>query len=96
MRDVVGPEYARHSFMQRLTRLVVDGFTPSAARGVDGRVVAADRDGKVSGVATLSVEITRLRTADGGTAIQTESLLTYRRFEAAGCCEIGAGAAIVR
>jgi hypothetical protein len=55
--------------------LVVDGFV-IAERGarVDGRVVSADRGGKVKGTAALSVELTRLRTSDGQTvAISTDS-----------------------
>ena len=77
--------------------LVVDGFV-IAERGarVEGRVVAADRGGRVSGVAALSVEITRLRTADGqNVALQTETFAKHaddsKRQDAA---KIGAGAAI--
>jgi hypothetical protein len=54
--------------------LVADGFV-IAERGarVEGRVVAADRGGKVSGVASLAVAITRIHTSDGQTiAIQTD------------------------
>ena len=62
MADVPGD-----TFIATLDKeLVVDGFV-IAERGarVEGRVVAADRGGKVSGLAALSVEIIRLRTADG-------------------------------
>ena len=55
--------------------LVVDGFV-IAERGarVEGRVVAAERDGKVKGVSSLSVELTRIHTTDGqDVAIQTDS-----------------------
>jgi len=55
--------------------LVVDGFV-IGERGarVEGRVVAADRGGKVKGVAALAVELTRLHTSDGqAVAIETDS-----------------------
>jgi len=55
--------------------LVVDGFV-IAERGarVEGRVVAAERDGKVKGVSSLSVELARIHTSDGqDVAIQTDS-----------------------
>jgi hypothetical protein len=54
--------------------LVVDGFV-IAERGarVDGRVVNADRAGKVKGTAMMAIELTRIRTSDGQTVpIQTE------------------------
>jgi hypothetical protein len=46
--------------------LVVDGFV-IAERGarVDGRVVQAEQAGRVKGVALLSLELTRIATADG-------------------------------
>jgi hypothetical protein len=46
--------------------LVVDGFV-IAERGAraEGRVVEVDRGGKVKGVSRLTVELTRLTTADG-------------------------------
>ena len=55
--------------------LVVDGFV-IAERGarVEGRVVASDKGGRVQGVASLAVELVRLRTSDGQTvAIQTDA-----------------------
>jgi len=55
--------------------LVVDGFV-IAERGarVEGRVVAADRGGKVKGVAALALELTRIHTSDGQTvAVSTDS-----------------------
>jgi hypothetical protein len=56
--------------------LIVDGFV-IAERGarVQGRVVAATKAGKASGVASLSVELTRLRTSDGqNVALSTEAV----------------------
>jgi hypothetical protein len=46
--------------------LVVDGFV-IAERGarVEGRVVSSDRAGRVRGVASLTVELTRVRLSDG-------------------------------
>jgi hypothetical protein len=55
--------------------LVVDGFV-IAERGtrVEGRVVAADRGGKVKGVAALAVELTRIHMSDGQiVAVATDS-----------------------
>ena len=55
--------------------LVVDGFV-IAERGarVDGRVVASDRGGRVRGVSTLAIELTRVHTSDGqDVPIQTEA-----------------------
>jgi hypothetical protein len=78
-------------------QLVVDGYV-IAERGarVDGRVVDADRGGRVKGVAAIAVELTRLRTADGqNIAIQTESFAreaeSSRRDDAT---KVGAGAAV--
>jgi len=55
--------------------LVVDGLV-IAERGarVEGRVASADRGGKVRGVASLAVEIPRIRTSDGqNVAIATDA-----------------------
>jgi hypothetical protein len=55
--------------------LVADGFV-IAERGarVEGRVVSADRGGKVKGVAALAVALTRIRTSDGqNIAVHTET-----------------------
>jgi hypothetical protein len=77
--------------------LVVDGFV-IAERGarVEGRVAASDRGGRVSGVALLAVEITRLHLSDGQTvALSTESF--ERRAEASrgeDAAKVGAGAAL--
>ena len=77
--------------------LVVDGFV-IAERGarVEGRVVTADRGGKVKGVAALTVELTRIFTSDGQRVpIETES---YERRADSNSKEdatkIGAGAVI--
>src|ERR1019366_797193 len=54
--------------------LVADGFV-IAERGarVEGRVVSADRVGRLRGVSSLAVELVRLHTSDGQTvAIQTD------------------------
>jgi hypothetical protein len=55
--------------------LVVDGLV-IAERGaqVEGRVVASDKGGRVKGVSSLAIELTRLNTADGQRiAIRTDS-----------------------
>jgi hypothetical protein len=55
-------------------QLVIDGFVV-AERGarVEGRVVDADRAGRVKGVSNLSIELVRLTTADGQRiALRTE------------------------
>jgi hypothetical protein len=77
--------------------LVADGFV-IAERGarVEGRVVSSDRGGKVKGVASLAVELTRVRTSDGqNVAVETDSFARQaeqsRRQDAA---KVGAGAAI--
>lgn len=78
--------------------LVADGFV-IAERGarVEGRVVAADRGGKVRGISTLSVELTRVHTSDGqNVPVNTDSFEKQaeqsHREDAAE--RIGAGAAI--
>ena len=77
--------------------LVIDGFI-IAERGsrVQGRVVDADRAGRVKGVARISLELTRFHTSDGQDVhIQTQA------FEKQGskstgedAAKVGAGAAI--
>ncbi len=77
--------------------IVVDGFV-IAERGarVDGRVVNVDRGGKVKGVATMAIELTRIRTSDGQTVpIQTDAF--ERRAEASrqtDAAKVGGGAAL--
>jgi len=77
--------------------LVVDGFV-IAERGarVEGRVVASDRGGRVRGVASLQVEIVRLRLSDGQTiGLQTETF--ERRADPThnqDAAKVGGGAAL--
>ncbi|HXK04691.1 MAG TPA: hypothetical protein VMS37_19975 [Verrucomicrobiae bacterium] len=77
--------------------LVADGFVV-AERGarVEGRVTDVDPGGRVRGVSTISVALTRLHTSDGQTvAIQTDPF-QRRAQETHGedAAKIGAGAAI--
>lgn len=86
------------TFMGTLDReLVADGFV-IAERGarVEGRVVSADRGGKVRGVSGLAVELTRIRTSDGqNVAIQTDSFERHAQQEHLKDAEkVGAGAAV--
>jgi hypothetical protein len=77
--------------------LVVDGFV-IAERGarVEGRVVSSDRGGKVRGIASLAVEVTRLHLSDGQTvALSTDSFEKHAEASHTTDAEkIGAGAAI--
>jgi hypothetical protein len=77
--------------------LVMDGFV-IAERGarVEGKVVAADRGGKVKGVAALAVELTRLRTSDGqNIAIQTDSFERHaEETHTQDAAKVGGGAAL--
>ncbi len=77
--------------------LVVDGFI-IAERGAraEGRIVSADRGGKVKGVAYLAVELTRIHTSDGqNVAIQTDSF-EERAQQSRGqdAAKVGIGAAV--
>jgi hypothetical protein len=77
--------------------LVVDGLV-IAERGarVEGRVANTDEGGKVSGVASISVQLTRIHLSDGQTiAVQTDSF--ERKAESThktDAAKVGAGAAI--
>jgi hypothetical protein len=77
--------------------LVVDGFV-IAERGarVEGRVTAVDPGGRVRGVSTLGVELTRLHTSDGQyVPIRTDPF--ERRAQAThgeDAAKVGAGAAL--
>lgn len=77
--------------------LVVDGFV-LAERGarVEGRVAAVDPGGKVRGVASMAIHLTRIHTADGQTIpIQTDSF--ERRAEesrTSDAAKVGGGAAL--
>ena len=77
--------------------LVVDGFV-IAERGarVEGQVVSSDRGGRVKGVASLSVELTRLRLSDGQTIpLPTESFERQaERSQRDDAAKVGAGAAL--
>ena len=77
--------------------VAADGFV-IAERGarVEGRVVASDKGGRVKGVSSLAVELTRLHTSDGQTvALNTDAFQklgeSSKKTDAA---KIGAGAAI--
>lgn len=77
--------------------LVVDGFV-IAERGarVEGRVANTDVGGKVSGVASIAVQLTRVHLSDGQTiSVQTDSF--ERKAEAShktDAAKVGAGAAV--
>ncbi len=77
--------------------LVADGFV-IAERGarVEGRVVSAQRAGRVSGLSELSIELVQVKTSDGQRVpIETEAFL--KRGEAShreDAAKIGAGAAL--
>jgi len=77
--------------------LAADGFV-IAERGarVEGRVVAADRGGKLSGVASLAVAITWIQTSDGQVvAVQTDPFARHAgRNHAQDAEMVGGGAAI--
>jgi len=77
--------------------LVVDGLV-IAERGarVEGRVVVSDKGGKVKGVASLAVELTRVHLSDGQTiSVQTDNFTkdaeASKKTDAA---KVGGGAAI--
>ena len=77
--------------------LVVDGFV-IAERGarVEGRVVSADRGGKVRGVSSLAVELIRIHTSDGQSVpVQTDRF--ERQADAShqtDAAKVGGGAAL--
>jgi hypothetical protein len=77
--------------------LVIDGFVV-AERGarLEGRVVEADRAGKVRGVSHLAIELVRLTTADGQRInLRTEPFHKDGQAERSrDAAKIGAGAAI--
>ena len=86
------------SFTATLDRpLVIDGAVV-AERGarLEGRVVEADRAGKVRGVAHLAIELVRLTTADGQRiTLRTEAFHKDGQAERGrDAAKIGAGAAI--
>jgi hypothetical protein len=77
--------------------LVANGFV-IAERGarVEGRVTAADPGGRVKGLSSLTVEITRLRTSDGQTVtLRTDPFERRAQPDRTGdATKIGAGAAL--
>jgi len=77
--------------------LVVDGFV-IAERGarVEGRVIAADRGGKVRGDAALALELTALDTSDGQTVtIETDDFFKHAAAGHADSAGMIAGGAIL-
>jgi len=77
--------------------LVVDGFV-IAERGarVEGRVVASDRGGRVNGLSSIAVELSRLRLSDGQwVSLSTESFERHaEQTHRDDATRVGAGAAI--
>ena len=77
--------------------LVVDGLV-IAERGarVEGRVVTADKGGKVSGVASLAVQLTRIHLSDGQTiSVQSDNFEKHaEQTRATDAAKVGGGAAI--
>ncbi|PWU03001.1 MAG: hypothetical protein C5B51_19855 [Terriglobia bacterium] len=77
--------------------LVIEGLV-IAERGarVEGRVVSADRGGKVSGLAALSVELTRIHLSDGQTiSVRTDSFQRQaEQTHKTDAAKIGGGAAL--
>ena len=89
---------AGDTFTATLDReLVADGFV-IAERGarVDGRIANVERAGKVRGIASMSIELTRLHTSDGQTVpIQTDAFA--RQAEAShetDAAKVGGAAAV--
>ncbi len=70
--------------------------SPSAARGWKGEWCFAIAEARVSGVAALAVELTRLHTSDGQTvAIQTDSFERHAdQTHREDATKVGAGAAL--
>lgn len=77
--------------------LVVDGLV-IAERGahLEGKVVQADKAGRVKGVADLGIELTQITTSDGQRVpIETESFRKHgQTSKAADAAKIGGGAAL--
>jgi hypothetical protein len=77
--------------------LVVDDLV-IAERGsrVEGRVVTADKGGKVSGVATLALQLTRVHLSDGQTvSIQSDNFEKHaEQTRGTDAAKVGGGAAI--
>ena len=77
--------------------LIVNGLV-IAERGahLEGKVVQADRAGRVKGVSDLSIELTQLTTSDGQrVSIETESFIKHgQTSKGADAAKIGGGAAL--
>jgi hypothetical protein len=77
--------------------LVVNGLV-IAERGahLEGKVVQADKAGRVKGVSDLSIELTQLTTSDGQhVPIETESFIKHgQTSKGADAAKIGGGAAL--
>jgi hypothetical protein len=86
------------SFTGSLDQLLVVNGLVIAERGarVEGRVVSSDKGGRVKGVASIAVQLTRIHLSDGQTiSVQTDSF--ERDAEASkktDAAKVGAGAAI--
>lgn len=93
---------AGESFTAHLTQpLVVDGVTVAPRNAaVEGKVVAADPGGRVEGRANISIQLTRLHTADGRTidiatsAVGREAASTKKKDATKVGIGAGVGAAI--
>ncbi len=89
---------AGDAFSASLTQpLVVDGFV-IAERGarVEGRVMDSQKAGRVKGVSDLSLQLTRIHTADGqNVAIETESFTKHgEQSIGRDAAKVGGGAAL--
>jgi len=77
--------------------LIVDGLV-IAERGarVEGRVVSADKGGKVKGVAALAIQLTRIHLSDGQTvSVESESFEKHaEQTRGTDAAKVGGGAAI--
>jgi len=77
--------------------LVVEGLV-IAERGarVEGRVVSADKGGKVKGVSALAIQLTRIHLSDGQTvSVQSESFEKHaEQSRGTDAAKVGGGAAI--
>ena len=76
--------------------LVVDGLV-IAERGsrVEGRVVTADKGGKVSGVALLAIQLTRIHLSDQTISVQSDNFEKHaEQTRGTDAAKVGGGAAI--
>jgi hypothetical protein len=86
------------SFVCTLAQPIVDGDWVIAERGatVEGTIINSDPGGKVKGVASITVALTRIALADGGSvAISTSAISRKARStKKKDAVKIGAGAGI--